>query len=490
MKRALLAACLVFAVPGAAPAQERPDEDALFGAPAAEPAKSPAEPAGRPSEDSLFAPAASAEPQPTQGRPDEGALFGGGATQPAPDANKEIVPEDPLRIGGQLYLRAATSMSTEVPPSKWTFSVPSLLDVYLDARPNERVRGYALGRLQYDPTIPEAGSTPFATGEQLAVLLDQLWLRFDVGRSVFVTAGRQHVKWGPSHFWNPTDYLHQVRRDPLAVLDQRVGTTMLKLQVPWEKYGWNLYAVGLFEDAIADQTLARVGGALRMEAVVGPAEIGLAALVQKGHNARLAADVSAGLGPIDVYAEAAVRHGWETPLWRLASSPDPTLGAPGLYEQYTDDGWVVQASGGVSWALSYMDVNVLTFGAEYFYNQVGVSDSKLYPWLLSQGAYTPFYVGQHYLGVYGMLSAPASWRNLNLVLSNIGNLSDRSFVARLDVSFVVLTHLRIEAYTAWHYGHKGGEFRFNLDVPATGTTPGYSMPTPLAEFGLGVRVSI
>ena len=45
-----------------------------------------------------------------------------------------------------------------------------------------------------------------------SAVVDQLWVRFDVERAAFVTAGRQHVKWGVGHFWNPTDYLH--RRPP------------------------------------------------------------------------------------------------------------------------------------------------------------------------------------------------------------------------------------------------------------------------------------
>ena len=79
--------------------------------------------------------------------------------------------------------------------------------------------------------------------DQPGRVLDQLWINFDVAHRAFVTVGRQHVKWGVGKFWNPTDYLHPVRRDPLATFDARTGTTMLKLHVPWEKRGWNFYAV-------------------------------------------------------------------------------------------------------------------------------------------------------------------------------------------------------------------------------------------------------
>ena len=92
-------------------------------------------------------------------------------------------------------------------------------------RPNDRVRGFALARTAYnaiavDPSKglpPEVarslGLVPLPT---TAVALDQLWVNFDLARTVFVTAGRQHVKWGVGRFWNPTDFLHRAPRDPLG----------------------------------------------------------------------------------------------------------------------------------------------------------------------------------------------------------------------------------------------------------------------------------
>lgn len=478
-------------LPAASFAEEvqRPSEDEMFGAPAAatEPAKV------------VEAPKAEAQPASAKvdehGRPTEDAMFGDGPPPPVTKASegpKEIIPEDPLKIGGQFYTRAYTTMSTESDPERWGFSVPTLLDGYMDARPNERVRGFMLARLAFDPMVPDAAATssassPFGPQQKLSISLDQLWLRFDIARAVYVTVGRQHVKWGPSHFWNPTDFLHNVRRNPLDPFDARLGTTAIKVQVPWERLGWNLYALGLFEDAIVDGTLSNIGGGLRAEVVVGPAEIGAEALFQKGHRPRLGADVSAGVGPIDVYAEASLRKGWEQPLLRFAAGTDPSMG---VVETWRENDYTVQASGGLSWSLSVHDINVLTIGAEYFFNSVGYDDKALYPYLIHANAFTPFYAGKHYAGIYAMLNTPASYHNLNVILSNVGNLSDRSFVARLDVSIIILTHLRLEGYTAWHYGHKGGEFRFGLDVPATQTTPAIDVATPLCEFGVGLRVNI
>ena len=147
---------------------------------------------------------------------DEAALFGGTGTPnalpPPPEGIISRERDDPLRIGGQLYLRLQAQSQEDVAPGDWPLVSPNLLDVFLDARPNDRVRAFALGRLAHDAVVPDrtAGVPP----ELVAALgleppsnprgvLDQLWVNFDVARTVFVTAGKQHVKWGVGRFWSP-----------------------------------------------------------------------------------------------------------------------------------------------------------------------------------------------------------------------------------------------------------------------------------------------
>ncbi|HEX9190142.1 MAG TPA: hypothetical protein VGB87_23900, partial [Vicinamibacteria bacterium] len=60
--------------------------------------------------------------------------------------------EDPLKVGGQLYLRAQLFATEDTKPADWALASPNLLDVFLDARPNDRVRAFVLGRMTHDPT--------------------------------------------------------------------------------------------------------------------------------------------------------------------------------------------------------------------------------------------------------------------------------------------------------------------------------------------------
>jgi hypothetical protein len=304
-RSSLAAAALVLLVAaGQGGAQDRPAEDDLFGAPAPKP-EAPA-------------PAAAA-PAPTTGGGRDDAILGG-APSGAPAGVVTAAQENPLTLGGQAYLRAATTWYRSTPPSAWPLGSPNLIDLYVDTRPNDRVRAFALARTSWDPLatgspvpeLPVAGTDPRA-------VLDQLWINFDVGRRVFVTAGKQHVKWGVGRFWNPTDFLHPVRRDPLAVFDARTGATMVKLHVPWEARGWNFYGIALLDDPAgrkdAANTVGKVAGGARAEVVLGTAELGADALVRRGQRPRFGVDFSAGVWDLDVHGEVALRTSSDVQLW-------------------------------------------------------------------------------------------------------------------------------------------------------------------------------
>lgn len=522
-----------------AAAQQRPDEDAMFG--------------GAPEK---AQPAPEKEAPPSPSRPNEDSMFGGDTQAPTPSTNASAPPaqppavdqsgreetrdeqalsgttsqeafgseehvDDPLKIGGQFYLRAIAQASEGVSFGSTPFSSPMLVDGYFDARPTDRLRGMVVGRLSFDPTLsaqstsflgvsPSDGSTstPGTSRPNPRVLLDQAWLRFDIEHTVFVTAGKQHVKWGTSRFWNPTDFLSPQRKDPLAVFDARTGASMLKLHVPWEAKGWNFYGIALLDNAGPAFTLGRIGGAARAEVVLGESELGVSAVLQRGRKPRFGLDVSSALGPLDVYAEAALKKGSDLPLYRLpaGTSIQDLIDAAGNLEidgpedlaelrklpieSYIPSGFTPQISGGANYTFAYSENDNATVGIEYFYNSTGYSTAIAYPYLIVQGAYQPFYLGKHYAGLYGVLAGPGSWDKTSFILSTLGNLSDRSFTTRLDVLHRALSYLSIEAYASVNYGTKGGEFRFALDGPAFQVNGKPFLPANTFQVGTGLRINL
>jgi hypothetical protein len=231
-------------------------------------------------------------------------------------------------------------------------------------------------------------------------------------------------------------------------------------------------------------------------------------------------DFSTGLWDLDVYGEAALRSSVDTPRWRAVP------GAAGdllrAYERHDPLGFTPQLVAGATYAVNYSDQDAVSFGGEYFYDHSGYDSPRIYPALLAlsslsavpsftfddgtgprtianpfvgqPSSFTPFYLGKHYGGAYVSLPNPGSWNNTTFTLSILGNLSDKSFIARLDHSVLVLTYLRLETFVAGHFGAREGEFRAGYTIPA-GTIAGapfqgFSTPPAILDAGIALRVSL
>ena len=491
---------LLLALAGGAAAQDRPNEDSMFGAPDVSTAASPAAAAEVP-----------------QGR------------NPADEA-RELIPrvfrdafsrgeasDNPLTIGGIYYQRWIVSKQEGQSAKQTPMSMPLQFDGYLDARPSDRVRGYVQERLLYDPTRDQYGNTTNGTGNgnlQYAstsgapqslqgsttsqttnpmFVLDQAWLKFDIEHKVFVTAGKQHVKWGVSRFWNPTDFLSTQRRDPLLPYDLRLGNTMIKLAVPFSRDGTNLYAITTFDNPQPASTVGGMGEAVRIETLVGGAEIGAEALARGAAPPTYGMDFSAPAGPFDVYGEAALFGGAVGPRYSLTGTPVAGQSISSLYTTSVPRGASVQAVGGIRYEFGWMANRQAALGAEYFYNQEGYGNANIYPILIFTGTYQPFYTGKHYGALYLTAEGPDELKHTSYTFSTIGNLSDGSLISRVDFSWRFLTYLTFEAYGDEHYGTKGGEFNFELHTPpltnGTAAVPPISIPTTLWDLGMGLRLS-
>ena len=359
----------------------------------------------------------------------EADLFGGAepsAPVPRDDVDVQLAAaNDPLTLGGLFYLRLQGVFVEDTDADAQPLSMPNLVDLYADARPTDRLRAYARARLDHDPTIRDT-----------RVRLDQLWLSFDVERTVFLKLGQQRIKWGAGQRWNPTDFLNDERYNPIAVFDERLGVPLLKLHLPVESLGWNFYAIGKLDDAAQ---VGRVGGALRAELVFGLAEVTLTGYARRNEPLRLGADLSAGLGPFDVRAEVG-----------------------GADE---DDGWVGQAVGGADVSVAWSDQDDVIVGVEYFYNQAGAADPSGYLGLLQSGKGVPLHLGQQYLAATALLPRPGSWNDTTVIAAAIGNLSDDTWAAFLRWQVRVLTHLRFDVQGTALFGKEGGEFRYGPPLP-------------------------
>ncbi|MFT7582953.1 MAG: hypothetical protein ACI9MR_004639, partial [Myxococcota bacterium] len=401
-------------------------------------------------------------------------IFGSGSD---PDSGRIELGEDPLTIGGQLYLRFASTLQEDMAFGDMPLSMPNLLDLYLDARPDDRVRGFFNGRLRFDPTVRDGQTSLFGQSvEPASVSVDQLWLKTDIARTVYLTIGQQRLKWGASRLWNPTDFVNTTRREPLSLFDERTGAPLVKAHIPIESLGWNAYAILLLDGV---ETLEDVGAALRLEMAFDRSEFAVSSVFGKGRKTSFGLDVSAGVGEIDVTAEIALTDERDSDVFSgtldIINGEVPTASKR--------DAWIARASMGASYTFRPNDDDLMTVGVEYFYNPLGYSDASLYPFLLAVGALEPFYAGEHYAGLFWLVPSPGDWDDVTFTLSTIGNLSDPSFVSRLDVSAQLHTRLQLQTYAQVHYGKRGGEFRFGLDAPNIPAIPGL-IDEPIEAFSV------
>jgi hypothetical protein len=239
--------------------------------------------------------------------------------------------------------------------------------------------------------------------------------------------------------------------------------------------------------------------------VLAGVELGVDTYLRRDQNPRYGFDLSTGIGDFDVYADIAVRPGDDFYHY------DANQNVFGVFS-----GYETQAVAGITYSRKYNDNDAWTVGAEYFYNHPGYTSSVTPPQViqavfnnltsttmapeptLQANPFAPvpfFYLGQQYGALYLSLPAPYSWNYTNFTLSTLGNLSDKTFVTRLDYSVTILTHLSFEAFAAVHYGHLGGEFRLELPAGLASQIAALSPSAvlndyPIADLGVALRLKI
>lgn len=393
--------------------------------------------------------------------------------------NTELLSRDRTQIGGLFYNRTGLSYAAGQKVGDLELTNNTLFDLYLDSRLNERVRAYVRGRVTYNPLADVATSSNplFAQKPQpeASALLNQMWLKWDIGRTVYFTAGRQFIRWGATRFWNPLDILNDRKINPLLFFDDRVGTTMLKMHVPWEENGWNFYGIVLNDNAL---NARKLGAAARAEVVVGQAEIALSGKIRKGEAARAGIDWSMAVGDLDLTGEASM-----------------------AFPNGRDPEWLVSA--GANWTWAYAEDDSLTLGVEYFHNPQGVTSGTVVrsfrDALLSGGtvvpSYTPLYTGKNYLGALAALASPGRFNDVFLTAFALSNLTDGSATWQFNVSSLVLTDLTLEVFVGGQLGK--GEFRGYVPLIEQDevigpllSTLGLDLQPPTFRGGLNLRVNL
>ncbi len=330
------------------------------------------------------------------------------APNPAGAADSPLTTDPPLTAGG--LVAASVSVNASASEEGYLALGGIAGKVFAKAVTADRGFLYAAANVRYVFANAASGSSfaafPAADYGELSLDLAECYWAFDVGKAVFVRAGKQLVAWGASKIWSPADFVNRERADPFAAVDARVGAPSLRVHVPFARA--NLFAFADFTDTVDDMGFAgdlveHTNVALRADAAIAGGEYGLTAYGGRYAQWRFALDASARLLGFSVYGEAAAA---------------PAYGS--------FDAWFA-ASAGLSRTLD--ELGRWRLSAEGYYGSRGEDLTGNYV----PGTYTPLYAGAFY--AYAALDAdkvPVDF--LKTGLSGIANLSDRSWKATVTLS--------------------------------------------------------
>ena len=467
---------------------------------------------------------------PAKGRPETSVLSSETSTSSSSLVDKLQASLDEagesIQIGGSLYLRLEYQALSAGAPETFALVSPSNLDLYLDARPLDGLRTYVRTRLRYDPTVDDNEGpdvqrlldptqlldvSALLTGarERVSFVLDQLWVKFDVKKRVFLSVGQQRVRWGTGRVWNPTDFLNAQRFDPLALFDPRLGVGLVKIHLPLEDEGANFYLIALYEGA---NSLDRIGIASRAEVAFSQTELATSLSWRRGEPLRFGLDCSTGLGDFELRVELAALYDVGAPFFEGNWSIGAPLDFSALDVVYRDNELIPQAVAGLDYTFDYGDNDQLIIGLEYFWNDAGYSNSDLYPLLLlapslgqlealgvveigfrgpPPALFQPLYLGRQYLAAFVFLPSPWGLNKQSLNLTAILNISDRSLIARIDHTVSLMRFLNLRSYINVHAGRRG-EFKFGLEVPGVPGVldNGLTISPPLFELGVALNATL
>lgn len=412
-------------------------------------------------------------------------IFGESNTEPLNPPLRFHEIGDTTSVGGRLEVETFAQWLEGKKIKDVQYDHRSTFDTYIDARPHEDVRGFVrLRTLVPDPTLEKTKSR-----STFKVDIDEAWIKTSLEKRVFLTYGRQHVKWGVGRFWNPSDFLTASIRDPLATYDKRLGSDLFKIHFPREKESSNFYGILHLDDL---GTYKEPGMALRAEFLLAQTELSFSGYGRANNPVRLASDVSSGVGPVDFYAELVYSTQNRAKFYKGEGNPVTGSGFE-TFERRKE--WIPQAVGGVTYSYKYSDEDFFTVGLEYFYNGLGYETRELELFSFLQGQVNPLYLGKHYAGLLFVLPNPGLWNETTFYFNVLTNLVDGSGLSRLSCRTYVQKYILVELWASASFGSEG-EFRFRVpeefDVASapTGKTQTSFFPGSGTSRAIGASLSL
>jgi len=201
-----------------------------------------------------------------------------------------------VRFGGDVTAQGQVSRRQGAIPlmSSSDGSARMVADLSLDVLLASGERALLTGEIDHEGSADTA-----------AFHLREAFVDFDVGKVVWVRAGKQVLQWGRGVLWTPTDLVNVEGRSLVPRAGSLEGSTGLRLQAPLGPRSNLTGFVNLARVTDADSLSA----ALRLEGVLGPVEVAASGWAKPDRPLAAGLDASTGVSGFDFQGGALFLQG-------------------------------------------------------------------------------------------------------------------------------------------------------------------------------------
>jgi hypothetical protein len=337
--------------------------------------------------------------------------------------------------------------------------------LYFDARLPQNVKGFANLEAQYD-----------ASENRAEFHARELFVDFNIARTVYFRTGKQIIQWGRCYLWNPTDLLNVEKKTFMTKIGSREGTYGLKMHVPFGTVA-NLYgfaATQRIDDA------SEISGAGKIEFVIGRTEMAFSAWGKRHSHPVFGYDFSTRLVEIDIVGEVSVSRGSN-------SRKIKTVGNV-LTADRNDSQWIPRACVDMGHAFDFNgQPDRIQVNLEFFFNGDGYHgnifrDNNIYqfdlPIALEYAGYgvpVPagtkalylsgkdlFEVNYHSRYYAALFMSLGRFINSDFTLKTnvIGNIAQRCFIASLGLAYANINDFSAGIEVYGFFGKRNTEYNY------------------------------
>ncbi|MFH0975899.1 MAG: hypothetical protein V1874_08975 [Spirochaetota bacterium] len=353
-----------------------------------------------------------------------------------------------------------------------------------DARLTGNYKGFANLDLEYHPDTKTTDAD-----------VREIFVDFNYVKSVYFRAGKQVLKWGRCYLWNPTDVINIEKSAFIDRVRAQEGTYGLKMTIP---FGTSVNIYG-FADMNNSENGDNVGGAGKLEFLIGNSEMAFSAWAKKGYHPVAGYDFSTRIFGWDLVGEATGSYGSNTRKIRVV---DGGIYGPTLETYREEDKFIPKAAIDFGREFDGRDISKrYSLKFEFFYNGAGYADDSFLrdtseyifdkpvtiedtegvkhiipggtkaAYLAGSGTYEPNYFSRYYAAIFTSVKQ-IFVSELTLNINGIMNISDYSFILSTGLSYQNINDFKAGLTVYTFIGKENREYTFSGNAASILLTAG------------------